>query len=336
MIEVQTPGLSTTIQDLGRPGWRHLGVSAAGAADRDALRVANRLVGNEDGAAALELTLTGPTMRFREPALIALSGGDLDANCEGVTLPGWRPIAIAAGSTVRLARVTRGARAYLAVRGGFDVAPVLGSRSTDERGGFGGLAGRALAAGDTLRTRREAVHAGEGLLRRLYERDLPALVASWWVAPTDDLRGQVALLHLLPGEDVGVLEPRVLRTLREGVWRVATDSDRMGVRFDGPQLPAAPPAERVSSGVIPGTVQLPPDGRPIVLGVDAQTVGGYACVGNVIRADLGRLMQLRPGESVRPVVVTPEAAAAVLDVRRRELARQALAIGAQLAALDRR
>ena len=320
MLEVVAPGLFSTVQDLGRPGHRHLGVPEGGAADRDALRVANLLAGNDDGAAGVEFTMLGATLRLRRARIVALTGGECEARCGDRALPMWRPVALRAGTEIEIGRVRRGARAYLAVGGGIAVPHVLGSRSTDLRAGFGGFEGRALRARDRLPLGPEPrTHAS--LWTRLQSGDTPLAPAPWWVAPTEDLRGDVTMLHLLPGKDVMTLDPRVLRALRDGVWKVGADSDRMGLRFDGPAIPHVARAERISEPVLPGAIQLPPDGRPIVLGVDAQTVGGYPVVGQVIRADLNRAMQLRAGDPVRPVLVTPEAAEAAWLVRQRDFAR---------------
>lgn len=332
MMEVLAPGLLTTVQDLGRTGLRHLGVPSCGAADRDALRIGNRLVGNAESEAGLECTLVGPTLRFRQPHVIALTGGRCDASCDGMPLPMWRPVAVAAGAELTIARVRQGARAYLAIEGGIDVPEVLGSRSTDLRAGFGGHEGRALRARDRIATIAPASSAFVSLFRRLEQHRSLCAGAPWWIAPTEDLRGDVLLLHLLPGPDLAALDPRVLRALRDGVWTVSSESDRMGVRVDGPLLRSVSIPERISSAVLPGAVQLPPDGRPILLGVDAQTVGGYPVVGQVIRADLGLAMQLRPGDKVRPVVVTAEAAQAAWRSRRIDLARMGEAIRARLVA----
>lgn len=320
MLEVVSPGFLTTVQDLGRPGYRHLGVPTGGAADRDALRVANVLVGNDEGAAGLEFTLSGATVRLRRARVLALTGGTCEARCGAFAFPMWRPVAVRAGTEIEFSRIRRGARAYLAVAGGLDVPPALGSGSTDLRARYGGFEGRALRARDKLPLGPDR-DGHEALWARLESGDAPISAAGWWVAPTEDLRGDVAMLHLLPGKDVLTLDPRVLRALRDGVWTVGADSDRMGLRFDGPAIPHVAITERVSEPVLPGAIQLPPDGRPIVLGVDAQTVGGYPVIAQVIRADMNLAMQLKPGDRVRPVLVTPEAAESAWQVRRRDFAR---------------
>ena len=322
MLDVVAPGLLTTVQDLGRHGYRHLGVPSGGAADRDALRVANVLVGNDEGDAGLEFTLLGATLRLRRPRVVALTGGECEVRCSDHALPMWRPVALRAGAEIEIARIRRGARAYLAVAGGIGVPQALGSRSTDLRASYGGHEGRALRARDRLPLGHDrGVAAHDALWHRLESSDAPFAAAPWWVAPTEDLRGDTAMLHLLPGKDVRTLDPRVLRALRDGIWTVGADSDRMGLRFDGPPIPHVPYADRVSEPVLPGAIQLPPDGRPIVLGVDAQTVGGYPVIAQVIRADMNLTMQLKPGDRVRPVLVTPEAAESAWFVRQRDFAR---------------
>lgn len=330
MIEILSPGLLSTVQDLGRTGLRHLGVGTAGAGDRDALRIANRLIGNAEGAAAIEVTLTGPTLRFRHEHVVAVCGAEFDIDCGGERIPAWRPVRMRPGAVLRIGRTRRGARACIAVAGGIDVPVVLGSRSTDLRGGFGGFEGRALAAGDRLRVGTPAPVAQRLLATRHPERE--CAVANWWVEPTDDLRGELALLHVLDGAHARGLDRHSIRAAWENEWTVGPSSDRMGVRFEGPPLHFDSPLELVSEAIVPGTVQLPPDGRPIVLGVDAQTTGGYPRIAHVIASDLCRLMQLRPGERVRSVRVTREAADAARATRRLSLARLGEAIAMRLAA----
>lgn len=331
MLEVISPGPLTTVQDLGRPGLRAKGVPGAGAADRDAMRVANWLVGNEESAAGIEFTLSGPTLHFSGPRVIAITGAECEATIDGIRVPMWRPVSVARGAELRLIRMPRGARGYLSFSGGVNVRPVLGSRSTDVRCGFGGFHGRPLRAGDHLPLGRSQAKFARALRQRRIDSQRPFAAASWWVAPTEDLRGDVAWLHLLPGPDVAALGPRVLRVLRSGVWIVSRDSDRMGLRFEGPDVPSAVIPEQISAAALPGTLQLTPDGRPILLGVDAQTTGGYPRIAQVMRADLGRAMQLRPGDRVRPILISEEDADGAWLARSRELARMHYAIAARTA-----
>ncbi|WP_149196503.1 biotin-dependent carboxyltransferase family protein [Luteimonas suaedae] len=311
-IEVLAPGLATTVQDDGRVGLRHLGIGSAGALDLYSHAVANLLAGNAADAATLEVALSGPRLRFRKPARIALCGAEIDAEVDGTAIPGWRPVQLPAGSTLVLGRCRKGARAYLAVAGGLALPDTLGSASTDLRGGFGGVHGRALAAGDVLELGAEGVPAVERLS-----------IAPWWIDGTPDLDLSVpSRIRVLAGGDATA----PVDALFTGRWRVAAASNRQGLRLEGDALALADMHERISEPVAPGTVQLPPDGCPIVLLADAQTHGGYPRIGHAIRADRPRLAQLRPGDVLRFAPCTPAEAHAAACAQRQRLTRIALAI----------
>lgn len=292
-IEVVKAGMLTTVQDLGRGGYRAQGVGTGGAADAMALRLANLVVGNAETAAGLEFTLTGPELRFRRDALVALGGADFGAER-------WRPRRIRAGETLALGAARRGARGYLAVAGGIAVPAVLGSRSVHLRAGFGGGAGRALQAGDVLPVapaeRRFAEHW------HIDERIAPAYTAH----PT---------VRVVAGAQAAEFPAEW--AARE--FAVSARSDRMGVRLSGPPLERRGAEDLVSAPVVPGTIQVPPDGQPIVLLADAQTVGGYPQLGHVITVDLPLVAQLRPGDTVRFAPVSIEEAHARLLARERAL-----------------
>lgn len=309
-IDVLAPGLQTSVQGGQRTGLRHLGVGAGGALDVFSWRVGNALLGNHGQAAALEFTLRGPTLRFPQGAWIALTGADVDAIADGERVPGWRAVALPAGCTLTLGGCRRGARGLLAVAGGLDIAPVLGSASTDLRSGFGGLAGRPLQAGDTLQARGSA----PGVKAVTADRA--------WVDPHPDIQFQgTARIRLLPGADAPATPAPWTRP-----YRVAATSNRQGLRLEGPRLEVRDAGERLSSPVIEGTVQLPPDGQPIVLLADAQTIGGYPCIGHVVRSDLPRLAQLRPGDELLFEPTDAVAAQALACGQRQRLARISLAI----------
>lgn len=310
-VRVLAPGLLTTVQDPGRHGWRHLGVGCAGVLDAHAHTLANLLAGNPADAATLEITLAGPTLALEHPTRIALCGADLDARCDGIALPTARPCLLPGGSTLALGACRRGARAYLAVSGGFDVPVVLGSRSTDLRGGFGGIEGRALRKGDVL-----------PLATRAAGVDTPR-AAPWWIDARPE-SGPPGAIRVLAGEDTTQPGDALFRQ----AWRVAAASDRQGLRLDGDCLRITDARERISAPVSPGTIQLPADGRPIVLLADAQTHGGYPRIGHVIRADWPLLAQLRPGDALRFAPCTPADAHAAWHRQRHRLARLALRIAA--------
>lgn len=311
-VHVLSPGLLTTVQDAGRSGHRHLGVGLAGALDGLSHALANRLVGNRVDCATLEITLHGPRLRFDRGVRIALCGARMDAHVDHVEIPAWRPVDLPAGSVLDLGPCRSGARAYLAIAGGFAVPAVLGSLGTDLRGGFGGMRGRALAAGDVLPV--ATPHA----------RDIAALrIAPWWIDPAPDLDfATPCVVRVLPGSDATQPQDAWL----ERGWQLAAASDRQGLRLSGEPVRIADARERTSEPVLPGTVQLPPDGQPIVLLADAQTHGGYPRIGHAIRADWPRLAQLRPGDTLRFEPCTPAQARALLEAQHQRAARIAMAI----------
>lgn len=325
-VRVLSPGLLSTLQDNGRHGWRHLGVGSAGALDAFSHTVANRLVGNADDAVAMEISLQGPRLRFEHAARIALCGADIEAQVDGMPLPGWRPVALPAGSTLALGACRRGARVSLAVAGGFIVPRVLDSGSTDLRGGFGGMRGRALAMGDVLPlATHHAYDPGSVDVDNTSAGKLT--IAPWWIDPAQDLDfDRPAIIHVLPGHDA--LTPD--DALYSRPWRVAAASNRQGLRLEGTALTLRQPRESVTEPVAPGTIQLPPDGNPIVLMADAQTHGGYPRIGHAIQADRPRLAQLRPGDVVRFQPCTPMQARRLACEQRQRMARMAFAITARI------
>jgi len=305
-IEVIRPGLLTTVQDLGRRGHRSSGLPAGGAMDALALRVANLLVGNPAGAAALEVTLIGPELAFAADTLVAVGGAEFDG------VPAWRPRRVAAGDRIAFGECRRGCRAYVAVAGGIDLAPVLGSRSTYLRAEIGGYQGRALRAGDRI----PVGMAGRTL----------ADAGAWRVAPE-------ILPAYAPAVTLRVLRGAQAGEFAIGLWgaeyRVTPQSDRMGLRLAGNPLARAGNEELLSSAVAPGTVQVPPDGQPIVLMADAQTIGGYPQVAHVIGPDLPLAAQLRAGDRVRFQEVSLEEAHRLAFARERDLAMLAAGLAAR-------
>ncbi|MEP6880848.1 MAG: biotin-dependent carboxyltransferase family protein [Dokdonella sp.] len=311
-VTVLSSGLLTSVQGNVRNGWRHLGVGGSGAVDGFSLSIANLLVGNAAQAAAIEITLTGPRLHFAHAARIAICGAQIDASLEEDSLPNWRRIDIPANSEVRLGVCRRGARAYLAVAGGFQVKYVLGSPSTDLRAGFGGVEGRALKAGDTL-----AIAEG---FRPQCDR---VVIDPRWIDPAPDLDFVTpSVIHLLASGDP-MIDGEALFAHE---WKVGSASNRQGLRLEGAKLEIADKRERISEPVFPGTLQLPADGQPILLLADAQTHGGYPRIGHAIRADWPRLAQLRAGDSLRFVPCDARQAQQKLIEQRQRLTRMAIAI----------
>jgi len=296
-VEVLEGGLLTSVQDGGRPGWLRLGVPEGGALDRAALAAANRALGNPATAAGLECTLVGPTLLFRATTRLALAGGDLGAVLERADLGAWpvpHGVAVLArpGNVLRFAGRRSGCRAYLALAGGLDVPLVLGSRSTDLGSGFGGFAGRALRAGDRLALGGAPPAAGRGA-QSWAAGPIPAgPVLRVTAAAEQPVRVRVVL-----GPQQEHLAPEAVRRFLDAVWEVSAASDRIGLRLAGPRLTHVGPAEIVSEGMLPGAIQVPPDGQPIVMLADGPTTGGYPKLACVVTADLDRLAQCVPGTS---------------------------------------
>lgn len=309
-ITVIKPGLQSSFQDLGRHGHQHLGVSVSGAMDARAHRLANMLAGNTDDHATLEITLSGPTLQFNTASCIAICGAPLSPMLNARAIPNNRPLIVKPGDTLAFGERTTGLRAYLAVYGGFDVPPVMGSRSTFLRGKFGGLDGRALRKDDELR-----------LNRSLEGRDLDALSDEIWKIKVY----LPAILGLNMRHDIRVMAgPHAdrftdtsLKQFFESAYRVSAQSERMGYRLEGPALALKEATQIVSEVTSFGTIQVPPDGRPIILMADRQTTGGYVKIGHVATVDLPLVAQTMPGESLRFQEITL-AQAQQLDSQREE------------------
>ncbi len=287
-IRVLRPGLLSTIQDRGRHGLQHVGLCPGGAMDPVALALANALVGNAGDEAALEITVIGPELEFEEESLVAVSGAEFKGS-----FPHNRPVLAPAGSRYNVGRAMRGARAYLAVAGGFAVEPVLGSRSTFLPGQFGGIQGRALRHGDVLPLRDPSTSTRFGSLKKTRDGSVR------WSAPPLTLPDrEPVLLHVLEGQHFESFEPAAQRAFFEAVWRISPDSNRMGFRLAGPALARTESDEVLSGPTCLGTVQVPANGVPIVLMADHQTTGGYPRIAEIASADVPRLAQLAPGGTV--------------------------------------
>ena len=311
VLEVVKPGALTTVQDLGRPGRQHLGIPAGGPMDRQAARVANLLLGNDETAPLLEATLTGPELKFLRDTWIAVTGADVrEVSC-------WRPRRVKAGELVSLAQFTRGACAYVAVAGGLDVPRVLGGAGTLLRAAVGGWGGRALQAGDRLA-------AGFGVHE----------IAGNWSASADfDATvgmSDVIEVRFVRGPQWEWFSAASRRTFLAKEFKITASSDRMGLRLRGAELTLEEPRELASEGVGFGSVQVPPDGHPIVLMADRQTIGGYPKIGHVIAADLSRLAQAKTGTAVKFLEISVAEAQALYAEREHALALFATGVRAKL------
>ena len=302
-IRVVRPGLLTTIQDLGRWGHQASGVPVAGPMDTFSHRLANALVGNAPDAATLEIMLIGPELEFSVATVVAVCGAEFEITCNGQTIAGSASVSIPCGGRVHFGRRRAGARAYLAVAGGVQTAPLLGSRATHLVSAMGGLQGRALIVGDQLPIQPDAPgvkpHRAAGI-----------------TLPTGRAR-----LRILPGPQADWFTPQAMATLTSVSFRISPRSNRMGYRLQGPPLPRSRVDEPISEPVAFGAIQVPAAGEPILLMADRQTAGGYPKIASVIAADLPIAGQLAPGDFIEFAAASRHEAASALIARERPLLR---------------
>lgn len=306
VFHVLTPGLQTSIQDLGRRGYGRFGVSPGGAADRHALVAANRLTGNPPGEAALEITLIGPRLRIGAQCTIAIAGANLGARLNGSSLPNDTPVDVEAGDELWFnpaiaASVGSGARAYLAVSGGFDVPIMMGSRSTDLTAGFGGWHGRSLRAGDRL----PIFDANDDLVR---ETESGSDTSRDVLGPTASYSAREQKIRIVRGPQADRFDESVWTTFLGVEFTVSSQSNRLGLRLDGPSLAPTGGADVISEGIVTGSIQVTGGGQPIVMLPARATIGGYAKIATVISVDLDLLGQKKPGDRLRFSQVSVEEA----------------------------
>lgn len=311
MIRVIDPGPQTTVQDGGRRGQLRYGIPPSGPVDARSFTLANRLVGNADGAAGLEFTLIGPRLRAEAPCAIAVTGAESPVTVNDAPGAAWTTLTLAAGDVVKIGPARAGVRGYVAFAGGVDVPSVLGSRSTYLRGRLGGLEGRALRRDDVLRL---------GSATRVRSRVVPArAIPNWRSEP---------VLRVVLGPQADRFTDEGIAALLGGSYEVLPQSDRMGVRLQGPRIAHARGHDIISDGIALGAVQVPGDGQPIVLLVDRQSTGGYTKIATVCSFDIPRVGQAKPGQRVRFSVVdvaeaqrlSRAAAADVANVELQEIA----------------
>jgi 5-oxoprolinase (ATP-hydrolysing) subunit C len=326
MIDVIRAGMLSSVQDLGRVGYRHLGVSSGGALDALSLEIGNRIVGNKPDAAGIELTLGPATLRFTHATRIAITGTDFGATLDDKPIYAWWSIPVQAGQQLVLRGARHGMRGYVCVAGGIDVLPMLGSRSTDLGACFGGLGGRALRDGDRLPVgvpQARKNEAGFGFLPSEAAFGVKAPAWCKFVHVDEPIRrgkhtpGNAWSLpiRVLRGPEYETFTQKAQRDFWNEEWTITPNSNRMGFRLAGTALERTDTDDLLSHAVMPGTIQVPPNGQPIVLMGDAQTTGGYPKIASVIRADLWKLAQARLNGGVRFIETT-------LDVARHALAEE--------------
>ena len=286
MIEVIKPGFFTAVQDMGRWGYQCYGVGIAGAMDTFSLAAANLLVGNPAGAAGLEMTLLGPALRFHRETIFALAGADLGPRLDGKPISNWACHPAPSGSILNFEGRKSGVRGYLGISGGINVPPVMGSRSTYLIGRFGGFEGRALKSRDHLPIPPPAAN-----FRDLSGNFFPEnLLPPYQENPT---------LRVVLGPFADFFSGEGIKVFLSTEYLVTPQSDRMGYRLQGEPIQRQKPAELISCGLANGTIQVPPNGQPIILLADRQTIGGYPIIGTLIHADLPLIAQCAPGDRLR-------------------------------------
>ncbi|HWY52306.1 MAG TPA: biotin-dependent carboxyltransferase family protein [Chthoniobacterales bacterium] len=308
-------GFLTSVQDLGRTGFREFGVSLGGALDAHALRVANLLAGNDESAAGLEITFGGLRLRFADDRIVVWGGGNFDARIGSTSSPAGHPVLVRVGEEFSIGSPSGGCRAWLAISGGIDVPMVLGSRSGDLRAGFGGVRGRPVRDGEEFPLGENPSSA-----KLLIEKLRTEKIARWkpphdWSSPAR----REPLLRFVRGSESGRFNDVSFQRFTSETFSVSPDSDRMGIRLDGPRLEQRQDVDLLSEAVAPGTVQVPPNGKPILLLNDCQTIGGYPKIAHVITVDLPITAQLCPGDRVRFSKVSIRDAHGLLLERERNL-----------------
>ncbi len=321
MINVKKPGLLTTIQDLGRYGYQKYGVIVSGSMDPLAHKISNRLVGNNENEATLEITLMGPVLQFQETTLISICGGDLSPTIDGKPVPLRRSLLIKAGSVLKFGASRNGCRSYLAIAGGFNVPTVMNSKSTYVRAGIGGMNGRSLQEGDTLEAgplKKESENIIEYLLPYLEDSDFTEIdwsISSEFISSYQ----QKQAIRVIPGTEYDLFSSESRENFINKPFKVSAQSDRMGYRLEGPSLHLEEAFNMISEAVVFGTIQVPSNGKPIILLADRQTTGGYPRIGYIASVDLPLIAQTKPGEELTFTMVTQEKAQELYIDREKQL-----------------
>ncbi|WP_026694449.1 biotin-dependent carboxyltransferase family protein [Peribacillus kribbensis] len=307
MITIKKPGLLTSVQDLGRYGFQKYGVIASGAMDTRSHRISNLLVGNEEGAASLEISLIGPEIHFEETALISICGGNFTPSISGYPVRQWRPLIVKKGSTLRFSGVKSGCRAYLSIAGGFLVPEIMASKSTYLRAEIGGHNGRALKAGDSLKSGRPG-ELSQSIFQALDSSTERNFVEMDWSAASNKLLSSAkgTVIRVVKGRQFDWFSENSQKRFFEETFEITPQSDRMGYRLSGESLSLSTAKEMVSEAVNFGSIQVPADGNPIILLADRQTSGGYPKIAETISADLPLLAQAKPGDRLRFIEITLE------------------------------
>ncbi|SCY93444.1 5-oxoprolinase subunit C family protein [Alkaliphilus peptidifermentans] len=290
-IKINKPGLLTTLQDLGREGYQQFGIPVAGAMDKYSFQLANLLVGNDRNEGALEITMMGPEITFNCTSVISITGGDLSPNINNKPIEMYQTHLVRQGDVLKFKGLKSGCRAYLAVAGGFKVDPVMGSVSTFLKGKIGGFKGRRLIEGDVI------------YLKNPIEMYSKRIISSKYI-PSYKAR----TVRIIIGTEESMFTPKAYEVLLKESYELTTQCDRMGYRLEGPELQHIDGADIISGGINLGAIQVPGEGKPIIMMADRQATGGYAKIANVISVDIPLLAQMKPGDKINFESVSVEEA----------------------------
>ncbi|KYH28957.1 MULTISPECIES: biotin-dependent carboxyltransferase family protein [Clostridium] len=300
-IEIINPGLLTTVQDLGRYGFRKYGVIVSGAMDEVSHRIANLLVGNREEEAALEITLLGLEILIKEDTLIAICGGNLSPSINECKIPMWRPVYVRKGSILKFGKCVDGARAYIAFAGSFDIEKIMESKSTYLRGEIGGFEGRKLKKGDVIKLNKphsEIMNFINILSKRVNSNGFA--YPKWFINKSIYCKySENPVVQVTKGGEINYFSEESIKSFFSEEFVITPQSDRMGYRLKGKMLTLKEPLEMISEAVSLGTVQVPPDGNPIILLADRQTTGGYPKLAEIISVDIPIIAQLKPGDNIK-------------------------------------
>lgn len=324
-VKILKPGLLSTIQDLGRFGSQKYGVIVGGAMDSLSVRIANILVGNEEGEATIEITMFGTELEMLEETILAITGGNLNPVIDGKNVPMWRPILIQKGQVLKFTAPSSGSRAYISLSGGIEVPEVMGSKSTHAHAKIGGHKGRELQKGDILSC-GEITERGEIFMKQLKEENVPfewfADYSAFYISPEPNK------IRILKGSEFDYFDEASQKIFFKHPYKLTINANRMGYQLEGSKLALTKQFELLSEGVTYGTVQVPSNGQPIILMAERQTTGGYPKIGQVATVDLPRLAQLQPRDEIEFEMITINEAEKLLMKQEENI--EALKVGIRL------
>ncbi|NBI28090.1 5-oxoprolinase subunit C family protein [Chengkuizengella marina] len=299
-LKILKPGMLTTIQDLGRVGYQKYGVVASGVMDSYAARLANLLIGNDENAAVMDMTMIGPSIEFQEDTLISICGGDLAAVIDDERVPLWRPLIIKSGSRLRFGNAKSGCRAYLSVVGGISVSEVMESSSTDLRAAIGGYKGRKIKSGDEISIHQPDPIRGTRIKSLLQNITTKSFIPLPWYVSENSLPAYQSrvVIRVMKGREFELFQDESITSLLSNTFTIHPQSDRMAYRLNGSQIQLKSELNMISETVTMGTIQVPPDGFLRILLADRQTTGGYPRIAQVATVDLPLIAQLKPGDSL--------------------------------------